>query len=103
NFIYLLLKRLLLFQHLAYQLAQQLQKDISQQVRNDGNLLYNLLLENYEWQYLEELIILLQPFAQSIIFIGDSHYPTLGIMYLTIQKLFNHLNTVKLATFEVQE
>ncbi|CAG8793753.1 3579_t:CDS:1, partial [Dentiscutata erythropus] len=76
---------------------------ISQQVRNDSDSLYDLLLENYEWQCLEELIILLQPFAQSITFMGGSHYPTLGMMYPMIQKLFKYLNTVKLATFEVQE
>ncbi|CAG8783334.1 21891_t:CDS:1, partial [Dentiscutata erythropus] len=73
--------------------------------RNDGDVLDNLLLDNYEWQYLDELVLLLQPFAQSITFMRGSQYLTMDMMYPTIYKLIQHLDdiSIKLTTSEIQD
>ncbi|CAG8798268.1 21923_t:CDS:1, partial [Dentiscutata erythropus] len=73
--------------------------------RNDGDVLDNLLLDNYKWQYLDKLVLLLQSFAQSITFIESSQYLTMGMMYPTIYKLILHLDdiSIKLTTSKIQD
>ncbi|CAG8556312.1 7748_t:CDS:2 [Ambispora gerdemannii] len=72
----------------------QLSHDFDRQVRADANVLKNLLLSDNEWKCLNELVILLKPFATATTLLGGSQYPTLSQMFSTFHKLFNHLDTM---------
>lgn len=61
------------------------------QQRKDGQSLSSKLLSETEWIELDELVLLLEPFAQTTKLIGGSQYPTLGMMLPTILLLLSHL------------
>ncbi|CAG8587998.1 11545_t:CDS:2, partial [Ambispora gerdemannii] len=77
--------------------AHTLQLAINE-VRNDGNNLEILLLDDNEWSALQDL---LKPFVQITDIIGGSQYPTLSIMCPVVIKLKSHLVDFKSHTNQI--
>ncbi|CAG8626754.1 22812_t:CDS:2 [Dentiscutata erythropus] len=77
------------------QLAKSLSHHSDQQQKKHGQYLSDKLLSKFEWNELDELILLLLPFAQSTKLIGGTQYPTLGMMLPTISLLTLHLCHIK--------
>ncbi|CAG8661954.1 5469_t:CDS:2, partial [Ambispora gerdemannii] len=67
---------------------------IDHQVRVDDGVLNNLILSNYDWECLNELVILLKSFVVATTLIGESQYPTLSQMFPTLHKLSRHLDAM---------
>ncbi|CAG8441626.1 12809_t:CDS:2 [Dentiscutata heterogama] len=97
NSTYFILKRLVQLRDTVEQLAKSLSHYSEQQQRKDGQNLSEKLLSKSEWNELDELILLLSPFAQSTKLIRGSQYPTLGMMLLTISLLSSHLHCIKIS------
>lgn len=91
----ILLKRLVDLREAIVALANNLIKDPERVVRNDGNSLKEKIISDNDWQGLDELCKLLNPFARASVYMGGSQYPTLGMIYPTIQRLFRHLDQIE--------
>ena len=61
----------------------------------DGCLLESLFLNDYQWNIVKELILLLKNFAAATEILSGSSYPTLSLTYPIISSLFQHLISMK--------
>ncbi|CAG8797176.1 3015_t:CDS:2, partial [Dentiscutata erythropus] len=77
------------------QLTRSLRHHPDFQQRKNEQTLSEKLLTNTEWMELEELTLLLGPFAQTTKLIGGTQYPTLSMILPTISLLFTHLYQMK--------
>ncbi|CAG8752607.1 19549_t:CDS:2 [Gigaspora margarita] len=92
NSTFFVLKRLLHLQDAVKQLARSLYHYSELQQRKDRQNLSKKLLLETEWEELNELKLLLEPFTQTTKLIGGAQYPTLGMMLPTISLLLSHLH-----------
>ncbi|CAG8795806.1 3_t:CDS:2, partial [Racocetra persica] len=89
--------QLVQLQDAVEQFTKSLSHHPDQQQRKDRQNLNRKLLSKSEWNELDELILLLLPFAQSTKLIEGSQYPTLGMMLPTISLLSSYLHRTKIS------
>jgi hypothetical protein len=65
--------------------------DTDYETKKDGKRLRAILLTDAEWELLQDLTNLLQPFEESTTYLGGSKYITYSIMYPIIQELKKRL------------
>lgn len=87
NSSYISWKRLLDLRPAIEWLSNTLPLERSNDSKKDGKLLKQCLLKDYEWNLLKKIVELLEPFEIATRFFSGAKYPTLSLMYPTIQKL----------------
>ncbi|CAH1768145.1 11743_t:CDS:2, partial [Entrophospora sp. SA101] len=68
-------------------LADTLPYEANNDSKKDARCLKQCLLQDYEWDLLEKVLLLLKPFEEATTFFSGAQYPTSSLMYPTIQKL----------------
>jgi len=87
NSSYISWKRLLDLRPAIEWLSNTLPLERSNDSKKDGKLLKQYILKDYEWDLLKKIIEILEPFEKTTRFFSGAKYPTLSLMYPTIQKL----------------
>nr|CAG8656639.1 5008_t:CDS:2 [Entrophospora candida] len=87
NSSYISWSRLLILRKSIQWLADTLPYETNNDSKKDARRLKQCLLQDYEWDLLEKVLLLLKPFEEATTFFSGAQYPTLSLMYPTIQKL----------------
>lgn len=87
NSSYISWSRLLILRKSIQWLADTLPYETNNDSKKDARRLKQCLLQDYEWDLLEKILLLLKPFEEATTFFSGAQYPTLSLMYPTIQKL----------------
>jgi hypothetical protein len=87
NSSYISWSRLLKLRKSIQWLADTLPYEANNDSKKDARRLKQCLLQDYEWDLIEKILLLLKPFEEATTFFSGEQYPTLSLMYPTIQKL----------------
>jgi len=85
NSSYLAWKRLIKIKDLVEIMATTMMIDPILSTRYDGRKLKSINLTEEEWQAIDELIIILEDFAEATEYLGGSKYTTISLMYSILE------------------
>ncbi|CAG8545970.1 14368_t:CDS:2 [Cetraspora pellucida] len=89
NSVYYAFEHLIILKSAIITLKETLLQDTSTRIRQEGELLEDLIPSIYEWKIIREVVQILEPFEQLTRLFSGQYYPTLNLIYPCMISLQN--------------